>query len=115
MLNNIPYNPVSVIIPTYNRSWGLQIVAISYVFPIPGICWEGAYGILASGRRPQQVAYAPLEREMRAWETGQSAPKQIAAFWQPRLSATKSVQQILEMVKQGRLEAVLPSLVETRS
>ena len=82
-----------------------------YVIPVPDICREGAYGTLACGRRPGQVATA-LEREMQAWEAGLRAPERIAAFWRPRLSAESSVRQILEMVMHGRRATISPSLVE---
>jgi len=70
------------------------------VIPIPDICHEGAYGTLAQGRRPRQVADA-MEQEMRYWEQERRNPEQIAAFWRPRLSADASVRQILQMAEQS--------------
>jgi glycosyltransferase involved in cell wall biosynthesis len=65
--------------------------------PIPAfldIAAAGPFGDISRTHTVRSLHNA-LQRELRAWESGQRSPIQIAQFWRPRLSQHRVMQQLL--------------------
>ncbi len=79
---------------------------------LPGLhslCCDGAYGTLATGRRPAQVA-AAITAEMERWDRAERDPIGIAAVWRARLAPHVVAQQIVGLIAEATPERKLSYL-----